>query len=83
MVFGGVTPVGPPEVESFGGLLVVYCSILGLLTTGPEWLFLSTPQGWSSFAASGVVGLVSTSIFGIVIVWMYGNGRWITLIGLV
>ena len=86
MVFGGVTPVGPvPRGWRASGSLLLLSTvvILGLLTTGPEWLFLSAPQGWPSFAASGVVGLVSTSIFGIVIVWIYGDGRWITLIGLI
>ena len=56
---------------------------VGLLVTGPEWLPLQAPQGWSSFVASGIVGLVSASIFGFVIVWMYGDGRWITLTALV
>ena len=85
-VFGGVTPVGPvPRGWRISGSLLMLCAIafVGLLTTGPEWMFIPAPQGWSSFAASSVVGLVSASVFGVVIVWIYGDGRWITIIGLI
>jgi len=86
MVFGGATPVGPVPRgwRSTGKLLMISgLASVGLLVTGPEWLPLQAPQGWSSFVASGIVGLVSASIFGFVIVWMYGDGRWITLTALV
>ncbi len=86
MVFGGATPVGPvPRGWRAAGKLLMISGLafVGLLATGPEWLTLSAPQGWSSFVASGIIGLVSASIFGFVIVWMYGDRRWITLTALV
>ncbi len=85
-VFGGPTPVGPvPKGWTATGQLLMISGLAfaAVLTTGIEWLPLSTPQGWSSFVASGIVGLVSASIFGVVIVWMYGDRRWITLTALV
>lgn len=85
-VLGGVTPVGPvPRGWRISGSLLMLCAValVGLLTTGQEWMFITAPQGWSSFAASTLVGLVSASVFGVVIVWIYGDGRWITIIGLV
>ena len=86
MVFGGITPVGPVPRgwRTTGGLLVISAVILGgILTIEPEWSPLTAPKGWSSYAASGIVGLITASLFGAVIVWLYGYKRWMTLIGLI
>jgi len=86
MVFGGVTPVGPVPRgwRTTGGLLMISAVTLGgILTIDPEWSPFTTPNGWDSYAASGIVGLITASLFGAVIVWLYGDQRWIALIGLI